>query len=108
MPPNFLLVPNGAVNQKRLKNTGIAPYHGCVRRYAAESNILTVSTMQATPKLRRRMLKGSFLKAMLEPIVPTTITAMTQERRQTKIWKEIYQNSLKSENYKPSFFLTTF
>ncbi len=55
-------------------------------------------------KLRRRMLNGTFLKAMLEPIVPTTITAMTQERRQTKIWKEIYQNSLKLEKYKPSFF----
>jgi len=28
VPPNFLLVPKGAVNQKRLKNTALSSYEG--------------------------------------------------------------------------------
>jgi hypothetical protein len=51
-------------------------------------SIFIVSMIHAMPKLRSSMLKGSFLMAKLEPIVPTTITEIAHDSKLTMICKK--------------------
>ena len=48
--------------------------------------MLMLSMTQAIATLRRKMLTGNFLSAMLELMVPITMTEATHVRRQTMIW----------------------